>query len=489
MIFEHSAVSIINMILLAVGVGVCVQVFLQVNLSPASDEKLKRGLQFFFATQTLSAATQLAVQTLTDQPGELIRPALYVFQFLSLTAGGVATFLLSLLVLGAAGTGRRIRLYQTVLCVLAGVHVLVMVSSFFSDAMYSFDANNAYHRNSLFPLADLGVVLMLMADAVILIRFRANLNPRFRTAIWFYILAPIAANILQLIAPGLQYILFSMTIAAVYVSRVIFREESEAYETKKMQYSLVAAELSMAASIQSNMLPNTFPAFPGRSEFDIYASMTPAKEVGGDFYDFFMIDGDHLALLIADVSGKGVPAALFMMTARTMIKGASHGARSPAQVLRFVNAQICENNPENMFVTVWLGFLEISTGSLLWADAGHDPLALYQDGAWMLLPRGGGVALGFLEPELLDPDPYADHEVRLKPGDAVFQYTDGVTEAMTEELEQFGYDRLLEALNVSPSADPETLLPRVRTALDAFVKGAPQFDDITMLSLRYRGKA
>ena len=251
----------------------------------------------------------------------------------------------------------------------------------------------------------------------------------------------------------------------------------------------VTTELNMAAGIQAHMLPSTFPAFPDRPEFDIYASMTPAKEVGGDFYDFFMVDGDHLALLMADVSGKGVPAALFMMTARTMLKGVAQAGLDPAGVLKYVNAQIAENNPEYMFVTVWLGILEISTGKLVWADAGHEPLMLFQNGVWKKLERAGGIALGFLEPEFLKDDPpFHNHELQLKPGDAVFQYTDGVTEAMTAEEELFGEDRLLETMNSAPSVEPETLLPYVHAQVDAFVGGAPQFDDITMLGLLYHGK-
>ena len=250
----------------------------------------------------------------------------------------------------------------------------------------------------------------------------------------------------------------------------------------------VATELSMAAGIQAHMLPSTFPAFPERPEFEIYASMTPAKEVGGDFYDFFMIDDDRLAVMMADVSGKGVPAALFMMTARTMLRGVAQAGLDPAAVLSYVNAQICENNPENMFVTVWPGYLEISTGKLTWADAGHEPLMLLQDGSWKKLSRAGGIALGFLEPEFLEENPpFRNQELVLRPGDAVFQYTDGVTEAMTAELEQFSEERLLETLNGAPSADPEALLPYVHGRVDEFVHGAPQFDDITLLALRYTG--
>ena len=250
----------------------------------------------------------------------------------------------------------------------------------------------------------------------------------------------------------------------------------------------VATELNMAAGIQAHMLPNTFPAFPDRSEFSIYATMTPAKEVGGDFYDFFMLDGDHLAVMMADVSGKGVPAALFMMTARTMLRGVAQAGLDPAGVLQYVNAQICENNPEDMFVTVWLGYLEISTGKLVWADAGHEPLMLRQGGEWKKLSRKGGIAPGFLEPEFLrENSPFRNQELLLKPGDVVFQYTDGVTEAMTAADELFGEDRLLRTLGTAPSAEPDKLLPYVYEEVSAFVDGAAQFDDITMLGLKYNG--
>ena len=253
----------------------------------------------------------------------------------------------------------------------------------------------------------------------------------------------------------------------------------------------IATELDMAAGIQAHMLPSTFPAFPDRSEFGIFAAMTPAREVGGDFYDFFMVDEDHLALVMADVSGKGIPAAMFMMVSRTMLKGTTQAGLDPAAVLDWVNGQICENNPDCMFVTVWLGILEISTGKLTWSDAGHERLFLYQDGAWKCLPKKGGVALGALEPELLSLKPgpaFHNHELVLKPGDALFQYTDGVTEAMTDRREQFGMDRLQAALSDAPSTEPEDLLPHVRARIDAFVQSAPQFDDITMLSLIYHGK-
>ena len=251
----------------------------------------------------------------------------------------------------------------------------------------------------------------------------------------------------------------------------------------------IATELNLAARIQTHMLPSTFPAFPDRREFDIFACMTPAKEVGGDFYDFFMVDEDHLAMVIADVSGKGVPAALFMMASRTMLKGAAQSHQDPASVLERVNRQLCESNPDLMFVTVWLGILEISTGELVWADAGHERLCLYQSGKWECLPKQNGVALAAFEPELLEMEeesPFQNHTLHLKAGDVLFQYTDGVTEAMTAEREQFGMERMMDALRSAANIEPEALLPHIRERIDAFVCGAPQNDDITMLALQYR---
>lgn len=253
----------------------------------------------------------------------------------------------------------------------------------------------------------------------------------------------------------------------------------------------VGTELAMAANIQTHMLPNTFPAYPNRKEFDIFATMDPAKEVGGDFYDFFMVGDDHLAMVVADVSGKGVPAALFSMIAKTMLKTQAQTRLSPERVLEEVNAALGENNDEDMFVTVWLGVLEISTGELTYADAGHEKLCVCQDGKWSILPKAGGVALAVWDPEDLEfmdeKYRFRNQTIRLKPGDAIFQYTDGVTEATDASNALFGEERLMAALNSSHGADLVPLLHHVRMEIDAFVKDAPQFDDITMLALRYIG--
>ena len=245
----------------------------------------------------------------------------------------------------------------------------------------------------------------------------------------------------------------------------------------------IGTELELATRIQADMLPNSFPAFPDRNDFDIYASMTPAKEVGGDFYDFFLIDDDHLALVIADVSGKGIPAALFMMVSMILIENAVKNGLSPAKVLEKVNDQICSNNKEEMFVTVWLGILDLKTGSLTAANAGHEYPTLKQAGEeFRLIKDPHGFVIGGLPGE-----EYEEYEWQLKPGAKIFVYTDGIPEAGEKRSDLFGTDRLMVALKSAENKSPENILAAVDAAVHDFVGGAPQFDDLTMLCLEYKG--
>ncbi|MBR4575798.1 MAG: PP2C family protein-serine/threonine phosphatase [Clostridia bacterium] len=245
----------------------------------------------------------------------------------------------------------------------------------------------------------------------------------------------------------------------------------------------IATELELANSIQAGALPNKFPAFPERTEFDLYASMDPAKEVGGDFYDFFMTDDDHLALVIADVSGKGVPAALFMMSSKILLNDHAMMGGTPAEILERVNRQVCANNKAHMFVTVWLGILEISTGRLTTASAGHEFPMVNLGGQYELLRDKHGLPIGASRKAK-----YTNTEIMLKKGDSIFVYTDGVAEATDAQNQLFGTDRTLEALNTMPAgASPKEVLAGIRKAVDAFVREAPQFDDLTMLSLKYEG--
>ncbi|MBE5922881.1 MAG: hypothetical protein E7271_00245 [Lachnospiraceae bacterium] len=246
----------------------------------------------------------------------------------------------------------------------------------------------------------------------------------------------------------------------------------------------IGAELNVATQIQADMLPRIFPAFPERKEFDLYASMDPAKEVGGDFYDFFLIDDDHIGLVMADVSGKGVPAALFMVIAKTLIKNRAQIGGSPSEVLAYANEQLCEGNDAELFVTVWLGIIQISTGKGLAANAGHEhPVIRRAGGEYELVKYRHSPAVATMEGIK-----FREHEFELNPGDSLYVYTDGVPEATNSNEEMYGTDRMLAALNRNPDASPEEALKTVKDDISEFVGEAPQFDDITMLGFSYFGK-
>ena len=241
----------------------------------------------------------------------------------------------------------------------------------------------------------------------------------------------------------------------------------------------IGTELTLASTIQADSIPNRFPAFPDRTDFDIYASMTPAKEVGGDFYNFFLIDDDHLAFVIGDVSGKGIPGALFMMVTNIIVSDRLHMGGSPAEVLTFVNQGLYEHNKAEMFVTLWVGIFECSTGRIIAANAGHDDAAVCRrDGSFELFKTKHGFVVGAM-PELR----YKDFEIQLEKGDKLFLYTDGVTEATDENNRMFGMSRMLDALNANHEKSPQEILNGVHESINAFVGDAPQFDDLTMLCL------
>ncbi|MCR5487604.1 MAG: SpoIIE family protein phosphatase [Lachnospiraceae bacterium] len=245
----------------------------------------------------------------------------------------------------------------------------------------------------------------------------------------------------------------------------------------------IGAELNVATQIQADMLPRIFPPFPERGEFDLYATMDPAKEVGGDFYDFFLIDNDHVGLVMADVSGKGVPAALFMVIAKTLIKNRALMGGSPSEVLSYANEQLCEGNEAELFVTVWFAILTISTGKGVAANAGHEHPAIRRAGGkYELSIYKHSPAVASMEGLR-----FREHEFELHPGDSLFVYTDGVAEATNAQDELYGTERMLEVLNRNPDAMAEEQLKSIKEDIDLFVGDAPQFDDITMLGFNYFG--
>jgi serine phosphatase RsbU (regulator of sigma subunit) len=256
------------------------------------------------------------------------------------------------------------------------------------------------------------------------------------------------------------------------------KSQAEAVEKERLN-----TELTTARAIQIGTMPHEFPPFPDRDEFEIYATVDPAREVGGDFYDYYMIDDDHLCLVIADVSGKGIPASLFMMISKVILQNCAMLGSQPGEILTRCNDAICSNNQADMFVTIWLGILEISTGILTCANAGHEYPAIMKNGKFSLFKDRHGLVIGGVAGVR-----YKEYELTLEPGDKLFVYTDGVPEATAADHRMFTTDRLIKALNEDPLAPVDHVLGHVQTALDEFVGGAEQFDDVTMLCFEYKGR-
>lgn len=240
----------------------------------------------------------------------------------------------------------------------------------------------------------------------------------------------------------------------------------------------IGAELNVATQIQANMLPRIFPPYENHQEIELFATMEPAKEVGGDFYDFFMVDDDHFAVIVGDVSGKGVPAALFMVIAKTLLKNAALHCGSPAEIFDQVNNELCEGNDAGLFVTCWLGILCISEHKLVFANAGHPAPVLFHNGTAEYLVSKPNLMLAGMQGIK-----YREYSVDVETGDGVFLYTDGVTEATNANNELYGEQRLLNITRKITSKSSKEILATIKNDVDAFVKDAPQFDDITMLEL------
>ncbi len=241
----------------------------------------------------------------------------------------------------------------------------------------------------------------------------------------------------------------------------------------------IQTELSLARNIQGHMLPTDFPPHEGCREISMYAIMDPAIDVGGDFYDFFMTDDTHLAVVIADVSGKGIPASLFMVIAKAFIKTEASSGHTPAEVFTKVNHMLCDGNDNNMFVTAWMGILDLTSGILTYVNAGHTPPLLYTDDGWNYLESKPGFVLAGM-----DGMQYRQYELPLQPGDRLFLYTDGITEAANAAEDFYGSERLLAYLNTHTDFELQELLCTLRKDIADFAEDAEQFDDITMLALR-----
>ncbi len=357
--------------------------------------------------------------------------------------------------------------------ILLIVSMLIVLANVFFPLSFLVDADGLYRKGVLPWLEDLYLIVAASITTVLIVRCASPRRQKW--AAMSFILVPIAEFLASggAFAYATQYGAVLLSLILMYC--ILFNDRSR-------KLASTQTELTMATEIQGAMLPSIFPAFPSRAEFDLHASMDPAKEVGGDFYDFFLIDEDHLGLIIADVSGKGIPAALFMMISKTVLQNFAKLGIGAAEILKKTNEALCAENKTEMFVTAWVGILEISSGKMTCANAGHEYPALCQDGRFSLLKDKHGFVLGGMEGAK-----YREYPIQLKKGDKIFVYTDGVPEATDEAKAMFGTDRMLEALNGKADGSPRELLQAVRRAVDGFVGSAEQFDDLTMLCLKYRG--
>ena len=484
MVFNVTVPNLINTIFISAGIGVCVLNLLQLRTATHMGDSIKSYFTIFFSLVLTYITTHLARQLMDGLPGTGITIALYAVTFLELIAAGLMANMMAMLVLTVAYDSKLPKRLITLVMGLLAFHCIVLVVDLFAHFVFYFDADNIYHRGPLYLLSNLAPLAMMVITMVALFRHGDKFSDRVRSAFWAYMIAPIVAIAIQAFTYGVQFIMIATVVAAVYMFLVIVREQNEEYQKQREESSRLDAELNLAARIQADMLPNIFPAFPERDEFDIYASMLPAKEVGGDFYDFFFVDKDHLAIVMADVSGKGVPAALFMMISKILVQNFAVTGRSPKETLEATNNQICANNREDMFVTVWLGILDITTGTLVASNAGHEYPALRPaDGSFGLVKDKHGLVIGGMEGV-----PYSEYEIQLEPGAMLFLYTDGVPEATNAQEELFGNDRMVEALRAAENGSPQDVLESINVSVADFVGDAPQFDDLTMLCLKYNGK-
>ena len=373
---------------------------------------------------------------------------------------------------------RKSLVKQLSIIVIMGLHVAIIIRflNIFTGWYFTVGADGVYARSQYNYISLVYSFFTCISALIAVVMERKQLEKYQIVTFFMYALAPIAVGILTIFIYGLS--LGPMVVMMVIMLMYCVLNISEGWEAAASE-----RDLQLAASIQDNVLPKEFPFLPDREEFDLYASMTPAKEVGGDFYDYFMVDENHLAMVIADVSGKGIPASLFMMVSKILIKNAVKSGLSPEDALYEVNNQLCEGNTMGLFVTVWLGVIDITTGEGVSVNAGHEhPVIRHVNGKYEFIKYKHSPAVATMEDM-----PFKQHTFRMEPGDSIFVYTDGVPEATNDEDELWGGERMLEALNREPDAKPQRVLENVMAGINEFVDGAKQFDDITMLCMSYKG--
>jgi len=387
-------------------------------------------------------------------------------------------YFFALYVLSFLRVEEKYKVLRTILHIGVCLGLIARTANLIFGQYFTVSAEGIYERGPLYPVSMIYIFGSLVAMIVVIVREHRKFKTYQLVVFGIYVAAPFVAAVFTIFVYGIS-------ISAGILMLVLLLMYCALNIAQGREKLVADRDLLLASTIQENMLPKTFPFLTDRTEFDIYATMTPAKEVGGDFYDFFMIDDDHIGLIMADVSGKGIPAALFMMVARTMIKNYALASKeySPSKILYEVNNQLCEGNIQELFVTVWFAIVSLSTGEGVATNAGHEhPVLQKKGGKFELVKYKHSMAVA-----VIDNMKFEEHAFKLDPGDCIFVYTDGVAEANDADANQFGTDRLLDALNIFPEAETMELLDNVMKGINGFVKGADQFDDITMMAFRYFG--
>jgi serine phosphatase RsbU (regulator of sigma subunit) len=503
--------NIINLIIISIGIGICSLNLLQIN--SAKDRIASREKTFFlifFSFVLTYLCSHLARMLLEGNPGLIVNIIIRIVTYIEFMVSCLMAMTFSILVLYIAKKDenftktdislesekqkesaqvmvshwtRNYKVWINIFIVLFIAYLVFLTIAQFNRFFYFFDQANVYHRGRAYILSNLVQVIYLIIDIYFLIRYRRRYSRNALAGLWVYVLLPIVAVAVQGLNDQIQFVIFATVISSINLFIMIMTDLSTKYEAQRIDHDRIETELNMASNIQSHMLPHIYPAFPDRSEFDIYASMKPAKEVGGDFYDYFLLDNDNLGVVMADVSGKGVPAALFMMISKTLVENYTLIYKDPQTAIEAVNNQICKNNPEDMFVTVWLAVLNLRNGKLKAINAGHEAPAFKQAGEdFVLINNKHGLVVGAMEGIK-----YKSYELELKPDSKLFLYTDGVAEATNASNELYGTDRMISALRNAQDGTPKQILDRIHDSIDLFVGKAPQFDDITMLCLHYKG--
>jgi Serine phosphatase RsbU, regulator of sigma subunit len=372
---------------------------------------------------------------------------------------------------------KLVKITGDVFFVLYLLLAVVCILDIFLPIYFTVGSDGYYRRAILYSLRPVVYILIVPGAVEILVKSEASNMTKAVTAILFVF--PVISEVMTFFHFGISTKPAAILIAIILNFGVLVAE-------REKKFVATQNELDIASKIQDGLLPTSFPAFPDRKEFDVYASTKPAKEVGGDFYDFFMIDDTHLAILIADVSDKGIGAALFMAISKINIKTRGQMGGSPSEIISYADKVISEKNEAGMFVTLWLGIIDLTTGHMDVCNAGHDyPAILRADKEsvqYTIDKEKHGPPVGFL-PGM----EYPEISYELHPGDRIFLYTDGVTDAKNRDGNRFETDRLLKTLNANIKASDEQLITAVRTDIDRFIGGEPQFDDVTMLSFTYFG--